>query len=120
MIVHAIGWKEVVLRAVAHGMKPVDIYLMYLTATHLSSGAMNVAACQILTYLLAGYDNDGDHFMLIKNAEIVAKLLKSFYFQATVISDDSETEIAPKKYTKKENEQMIKDFRALYESVKDK
>lgn len=120
MIVHAIGWKEVVLRAVAHGMKPVDIYLMYLTATHLSSGAMNVAACQILTYLLAGYDNDGDHFMLIKNAEIVAKLLKSFYFQATVISDDSETEIAPEKYTKEENEQMIKDFRALYESVKDK
>lgn len=57
---------------------------------------------------------------LIKNAEIVAKLLKSFYFQATVISDDSETEIAPEKYTKEENEQMIKDFRALYESVKDK
>lgn len=120
MIVHAIGWKEVVLRAVAHGMKPVDIYLMYLTATHLSSGAMNVAACQILAYLLAGYDNDGDHFMLIKDAEIVAKLLEVFYFQATVISKDSETKIAPEKCTKEENEQMIKDLRTLYESVKNK
>lgn len=113
MIVHAIGWKEVVLRAVAHGMKPVDIYLMYLTATYLSSGAMNVAACQILAYLLAGYDNDGDHFMLIKNAEIVAKLLESFYFQATVISEDDKTEIAPE-YTEEENEQMIKVLRDLY------
>lgn len=120
MIVHAIGWKEVVLRAVAHGMKPVDIYLMYLTATHLSSGAMNVAACQILAYLLAGYDNDGDHFMLIKDAEIVAKLLESFYFQATVISKDDETEIAPEKYTEEENEQMIKALRTLYGSVKNK
>lgn len=120
MIVHAIGWKEVVLRAVAHGMKPVDIYLMYLTATHLSSGAMNVAACQILAYLLAGYDNDGDHFMLIKDAEIVAKLLEVFYFQATVISKDSETKIAPEKCTKEENEQMIKELRTLYESVKNK
>lgn len=113
MIVHAIGWKEVVLRAVAHGMKPVDIYLMYLTATHLSSGAMNVAACQILAYLLAGYDNDGDHFMLIKNSEIVAKLLESFYFQATVISEDDKTEIAPE-YTEEENKQMIKVLRDLY------
>lgn len=120
MIVHAIGWKEVVLRAVAHGMKPVDIYLLYLTATHLSSGAMNVAACQILAFLLAGYDNDGDHFMLIKNAEIVIKLLEVFYFQATVISEDDETEIAPKQYTEEENEQMIKDLRTLYESVKNK
>ena len=120
MIVHAIGWKEVVLRAVAHGMKPVDIYLLYLTATHLSSGAMNVAACQILAFLLAGYDNDGDHFMLIKNAEIVAKLLEVFYFQATVISEDDETEIAPKQYTEEENEQMIKDLRTLYGSVKNK
>lgn len=113
MIVHAIGWKEVVLRAVAHGMKPVDIYLLYLTATHLSSGAMNVAACQILAYLLAGYDNDGDHFMLIKNAEIVAKLLEVFYFQATVISEDDKTEIAPE-YTEEENKQMIKVLRDLY------
>lgn len=113
MIVHAIGWREVVLRAVAHGMKPVDIYLLYLTATHLSSGAMNVAACQILAYLLAGYDNDGDHFMLIKNAEIVAKLLKSFYFQATVISEDDKTEIAPE-YMEEENKQMIKVLRDLY------
>lgn len=120
MIVHAIGWKEVVLRAVAHGMKPVDIYLMYLTATHLSSGAMNVAACQILAYLLAGYDNDGDHFMLIKDAEIVAKLLEVFYFQATVISKDSETKIAPEKYTEEENERMIKELRELYASVKNK
>lgn len=120
MIVHAIGWKEVVLRAVAHGMKPVDIYLLYLTATHLSSGAMNVAACQILAYLLAGYDNDGDHFMLIKNAEIVVKLLEVFYFQATVISEDDETEIAPKQSTKEEDEQVIKELRTLYESVKNK
>lgn len=120
MIVHAIGWKEVVLRAVAHGMKPVDIYLMYLTATHLSSGAMNVAACQILAYLLAGYDNDGDHFMLIKDAEIVAKLLEVFYFQATVISEDDETEIAPEKYTEEENERMINNLRTLYGSVKNK
>lgn len=120
MIVHAIGWKEVVLRAVAHDMKPVDIYLLYLTATHLSSGAMNVAACQILAYLLAGYDNDGDHFMLIKNAEIVAKLLEVFYFQATVISEDDETEIAPKQSTKEEDEQVIKELRTLYESVKNK
>lgn len=113
MIVHAIGWKEVVLRAVAHGMKPVDIYLLYLTATHLSSGAMNVAACQILAFLLAGYDNDGDHFMLIKNAEIVTKLLEVFYFQATVISEDDKTEIAPE-YTEEENKQMIKVLRDLY------
>ena len=120
MIVHAIDWKEIVLRAVAHGIKAVDIYLLYLTATHLSSGAMNVAACQILTFLLAKYDNDGDHFVLIKNTEIVAKLLDVFYFQATVISKDDETEIAPEQYTEEENKQMIKELRALYESVNDK
>lgn len=68
-------------------IEDIDVWLLFYQAIHMTSGAMNFAAYSILNYLHAGYDNDGDHFILFLDQELVTKLLNDFDYRATKIED---------------------------------
>lgn len=116
MIVRGVGAFHYLDRSVSLYLDEIDmhdLWLLFFCARHAASGAMVLAAYQILNFLAAGYDNDGDHLVLKKLKELVEKLKRHFWFKAVMISEDDETEIVEKDAVSRMAEDMAKAYMDL-------
>ena len=70
----------------------MDLWLLWYQVSHAESGSLMIAAYSVLNYLHAGYDNDGDHFIIFRDKELVEKLVEDYNFRATKILSDKDAE----------------------------